>query len=256
MENEAAVYFEAIFVPVIDSMSPSQKTNWNIEVALSSPEYYHVLPTLEKVDGYLCHVVTSGWDTFWIDPHQGFGVLRRVHFRRKTSKDPGELSYVQICREFVDAGKNVWLPQKTIQLAYTTYDQPLKDRGKLHWLKEVNAKPAVQDLPDSLFTLSFEPGTRVFDYKKQVQYLIPRGEEALDKAISEAKPIVELKGNGLHELVHEEPPVYRKSAPLLLWCNGAFLVAAIILVVVHVRQKRIVAGGANSQGGKRDGSDS
>jgi hypothetical protein len=241
LENEATVYFEALFVPVIDAMSPARQTDWNIEVALNSPNYYRLLPTLESVDGHLCHVVTSGWDTFWIDPTEGFGVLRRVHLRRKTPKDPGELSYVQICKDFVDAGKHVWLPQKTIQLAYTTYDQPLKDRGKLHWLKAVDAQPHVEDLPDSLFQIVFPPGTQVFDYTKKLQYLIPRGEVALDQAIAGAKPLVVQATQGNHRLVRQQPVVPHKSAPILLWCNGAFLMAAVVVFVVRWRRRGLAA---------------
>jgi hypothetical protein len=219
VENDAVVYFESFFVPVTDSMLRNQKTEWNVSVALDSARYYKLLPKLEKVDGHLCHVATSGWDTIWIDPEEGFGLRRRVHFRRKSVQDPGQLSYVQICQDFVNAGKNVWLPTKTAEAVYTTYDQPPQDRGKLHWLKEVNATPVVEDLPDSTFRLEFGPGTVVADYVKNMKYLIPHGEETLDLVIDQ----------------YQRP--HGRSVPrLLLWLNGAFLVALVVFGITRWRR--------------------
>jgi hypothetical protein len=227
LENEAVAYFEAIFVPVIDKMLPTAKTSWNVEVALNSPKSFKVLPKLERVDGHLCHVVTSGWDTIWLDPDQGFAVLRRIHFRRRNAADPGELSYLQVCGDFVNAGKNVWLPRKTVQLVYTTYDQPPKDRGKLHWVKEVEAKPQVADLSDSAFQVAFPPGAHVYDFVNKVKYLIPRGEESLDKAIVQAEPLLAAR-----EL--PQPRLSRLSAALL-WLTGAVPLAVVIVIAARGR---------------------
>jgi hypothetical protein len=229
LENEAVAYFEAIFVPVIDKMLPTGKTSWNVEVALNSPKSFKLLPKLEMVDGHLCHVVTSGWDTIWLDPDQGFAVLRRIHFRRRNATDPGELSYLQVCGDFVNAGKNVWLPTKTVQLVYTTYDQPAKDRGKLHWVKEVDAQPQVADLPDSAFQVAFPPGAHVYDFVNKIKYLVPRGEESLDKAIVQAGPL--LAARTLPQ------PMLSRLPAALLWLSGAVPLAVVIVIAARGRRR-------------------
>ncbi len=243
LENEAVAYFEAIFVPVIDSMLPAGQTEWNVEVALNSSKLFRLLPTLEKVDGHLCHVVTSGWDTIWIDADQGFAVLRRVHFRRLNANDLGELSYVQVCRGFVNAGRNVWLPTKTVQLVYTTYDQPPKDRGKLHWVKQVDAQPYVGDLPDSLFHGAFPPGTRVHDYVSQTEYLIPRGEDSLDKAIVQAQPLLAIRADAVLQ-----QPAQGSRPSILLWVVGAVPLVAVVLVAARGRRARTALLGTVASG--------
>jgi hypothetical protein len=219
VENDVVVYFESFFVPITDSMLRNEKTEWNVAVALESARYYKLLPKLEKIDGHLCHVATSGWDTVWVDPEEGFGLRRRVHFRRKNVQDPGALSYVQICQDFVNAGKNVWLPTKTAEAVYTTYDQPPNERGKLHWLKKVDASPVVEDLPNSTFQLEFGPGTIVADYVKNMKYLIPHGDEALELVIDK------------YQRPHE------RSVPrMLLWLNGAILVVVLVFGIARWRR--------------------
>ena len=176
--------------------------------------------------------MSSGSDTIWIDPDQGFAVRRRVHFRRRNTNDPGELSYLQTCGDFVNAGKSVWLPTKTVQLVYTTYDQPPKDRGKLHWVKEVDAQPQVADLPDSVFQVPFPPGAHVYDFVNKVKYLVPRGEESLDKAIALAEPLLAARAADTSRRW-----TLSRLPAALLWLTGAAPLVIVIFIAARGRRR-------------------
>lgn len=182
----ANLLFETISYFVDEDREKSKLSTIHVPTALSAVDRYRLLPKLQLVDGYKCHVVTSGPDTLWIDAEQGFVVRRRVLFRQASSNDPGVLRAVYVAQQFQKFSDDVWLPEKTRRLDFATQKFPPQEHGKLLGINEFNAKWEVNNVPDSQFDLSFPPGFLVTNYDNNTEFFAPAGEELLDDAISTA----------------------------------------------------------------------
>jgi len=235
MENNADWYFELISIPVGPTAEKRKQTGLYVPKALELADEYRVLPKLEKVDGFLCHVVFGGWDTIWIDHQHGFCVRRRVIFGRTGPNDAGCLDSLAVCKDMVEADKGIWLPRSCVRLDYTTQVDPESIRGKLASVhKVVVSNLVVNHVPDSLFEIEFPPGTEVHDLINNRAYYVPKGEALLEKAIAQATPIVDGKVfPPPHAL--EEP----RSSRVIWLVNGSVaLLIACLLLVQYLRRSR------------------
>jgi hypothetical protein len=150
-----------------------------------------VLPTLQVVDGFPCHVVTSGPDTIWIDIEHGFSMRRRVWFQMSNLKSAPVLAFIYVNKDFRQDADNIWLPHQCYRLDFAGTLEPVNTHGLLTEVHAVMAKTIhVNTVTDDLFDLSFPAGTNVQDLVTNRSYFVPHGEHLLDEAIAHANPIV------------------------------------------------------------------
>ena len=234
LENNAAWYFDMLSIPTGPSAKKLLETNIYVPTALKMANIYQVLPTLEEVDNVPCHVVSSGWDTLWIDHQHGFSLRRQVVFRKTGLKDPGCLNYVRICKDFVEADKGIWLPKLCYRLDYTTQLEPEHLRGKLTAVNKVTVSDLrVNNVPDSLFEVKFPPGTEVQNLVLNKSYYVPHGEGMLDKAIAQGSLIINGKVSPLSPYVSQED----KRFPVL-WFINCIILLIILCAVFIIRRRR------------------
>jgi hypothetical protein len=154
---------------------------------------YSVEPALQLVNGFACVVVAwPGRDKLWLDPKVGFAL------RRRELLDPegGSLMERWHNHDFVEGDRGIWLPKVCHVDRCGSRLAPAAYRGKplLRYVFTVT-KLGLNNVPDSLFTLDFRPGTFVADANilpaKEgegdfVTYVIPADRSKLDEAVQEA----------------------------------------------------------------------
>lgn len=233
LDGNASHYMDMINIPVGPNSAKILNTPVYIPTALQMHMFYHVLPKLENVDGFDCHVVTSGHDTFWLDDKHGCCMRRRVLFRRTTIEDPGCLHYLYACSNFAEVFPGVWAPQECHRLDFGTQMDPSTVRGVVAAVNTIKTKRIqVNNVPDSQFEIDFPPGTQVQDLVSKKAYIVPGGAELLDKAIADAQPIV-----GSRVMPHGFARSQLKARAL--WILN--LAVVIVLVSVIVYRKRSLA---------------
>jgi hypothetical protein len=184
-------YFDAVSIPTGPGAAQRSKSAWCVPTALSQASVYRVLPTLQLVDGFPCHVVTSGPDTIWIDVEHGFCMRRRVWFQRRNFKSAPVLGFIYVNKDFREYADNIWLPSQCYRLDCAGSLEPENTQGLLTEVNTVTAKTiCVNTVADDLFELSFPAGTNVQDLVTNKSFLVPDGEHLLDEAIAQANPIV------------------------------------------------------------------
>ena len=184
-------YFDAVSIPTGPGAAQRSKSAWCVPTALSQASVYRVLPTLQLVDGFPCHVVTSGADTIWIDVEHGFCMRRRVWFQRRNFKSAPVLAFIYVNKDFREYADNIWLPNQCYRLDCAGSLEPENTQGVLTEVNTVTAKTIrANTVADDLFELSFPAGTNVQDLVTNKSFLVPRGEHLLDEAVAQANPIV------------------------------------------------------------------
>jgi hypothetical protein len=235
----AMIYGRLASLPYGPDSNLYQKTLSFVPTALSRADWYRVKSTLEVVDGRPCHVVLSARDAIWVDAGSGFCVRRRATASQTGPDDPGSLSTLQMCSDFVEPVSGVWLPKTGVTLNYTSQREPESIRGKLSHIQTVKvSRINVNDISDELFELNFTPGTMVADEVAQKVYHMPHGEDALDRAIAEGKPFIDGK-------VIE--PYLSTRQKVLLGVAGGMAVILVALVLT-TRWRRASRAGRSSQG--------
>jgi hypothetical protein len=191
VESRHMWYFDSISIPTGPGATRQRESAWYVPVALSLPSVYRVLPTLQEIDGFRCHVVTSGPDTMWIDAEHGFSVRRRVWFQMTSLNQVPVLAFIYVNKDFRQYADDMWLPHECYRLDFGGTLEPANNRGLLAELHTVMAKSIqVNTVPDDRFELQFPPGTNVQDLVANKSYFVPHGEHLLDEAIARANPIV------------------------------------------------------------------
>lgn len=230
----AREYMNGINFPLEDKL---RVTTWYIPYALSLRGQYRVLPQLQRVGGHDCCVVTSDFDTIWIDTTCGFAPRRRVVFRN-LSKDNSKsaLWYIQSFQDLRLVDDGIWLPMEFHTVVYgvdpshqDTFGEPVTRRSIT--VHEIN----VNKVDDSLFEFEFPPGTLVSDFTKKVSYYMPDGTHLLDKAIAEGKPLL---GNRIPELPGRLEMVGRSIQRQVLLGLNLFVVVALAIFLI-VRRLRL-----------------
>jgi hypothetical protein len=184
-------YFDSISVPTGARAAKQSESAWYLPIALSLPSVYRVLPTLQLVDGFPCHVVTSGPDTIWIDTDHGFAMRRRVWFQTTNLDRAPVLAFIYVNKDIRQYTDNIWLPHQCYRLDFAGTLEPANTHGSLTEVHTITAKTIhVNTVKDDLFELSFPAGTNVQDLVASKSYFVPRGEDLLDQAIALANPIV------------------------------------------------------------------
>ncbi|HUE15134.1 MAG TPA: hypothetical protein VMR25_13270 [Planctomycetaceae bacterium] len=193
-------YFDSLSMPTGPRAPQQMKSVWYVPTALQATSIYHVLPTLQEVDGAKCHVVTSGFDTIWIDVAHGFCIRRRVWFQMRNVADAPVLAYVYVNQDFRQFDEAIWLPQHCYRIDFAGAQEPKNTQGTLTEIHTVVAKTIdVNSVADETFDLQFPPGTAVQDLIASKSYVVPHGENLLEEAIAKANPIVngEVKPAGI-----------------------------------------------------------
>jgi hypothetical protein len=234
VDSQHMWYCDAISVPTGSRAQTQIDSVWYVPTALKSAPIYTVLPTLQEVDGEKCHVVSSGFDSLWIDPAHGFSVRRRVWFQLRNLTDPPVLAFVYVNKDFREADHDIWLPRTCYRIDFAGPQEPKPSHGMLTEVHSVLAKNiAVNSVSDDLFKLTFPPGTEVQDLVLNKSFVVPHGEHLLDEAIAKANPII----NG--EVIPAGFPVRPPVASSLRWLVIANAIAlAFILAWIYLRRRR------------------
>ncbi|HET6324288.1 MAG TPA: hypothetical protein VFG04_06275 [Planctomycetaceae bacterium] len=191
VESRHMWYFDSISIPTGSKAGKQTQSAWYVPTALKLASVYRVLPTLQLVDGFPCHVVTSGPDTIWIDAEHGFCMRRRVWFQVSNPKKAPVLAFIYINKELRECADNIWLPYQCYRLDCAGTLEPENTQGMLTEVHTVTAKTIhINTVADDLFELNFPGGTNVQDLVASKSYFVPHGEHLLDEAIAQANPIV------------------------------------------------------------------
>jgi hypothetical protein len=159
---------------------------------------FRVGAALERIDGHPCVVVSrDGKETVWIDPAIGYAV--RKHSANYPDTDL--LREVYHNTDFQEVAPGLWLPRRCAYELCGPPLAPVKYRGKpmLRFIHDVK-KFSLNDVPDSLFTLSFEPGMIINDTTggapvegkpPGLTYIMPADLTQLDRVVNEARTSLE-----------------------------------------------------------------
>ncbi|MEI7861565.1 MAG: hypothetical protein WCJ21_03000 [Planctomycetota bacterium] len=190
-----------------------------------------VEPMCERVDGKVCHVISEPTlgERKWIDPAIGYVV--RFH-EKKPREDPwrpaGEgVNYRSWHSDFREVAAGIWLPFRLRSVKYAIGDAAAQQPGSIVLLDDIVAvRLAVNDdVPDSLFKLSFQPGTYVTDFVRGVLYRVGENGEELDPESQVARTM--FAGD--------------RAAPrasIWLWVNAAIVAALAVFLVMRSLKKR------------------
>lgn len=184
---------------------------------------FRVRPSLEAVDGFLCHVLDrSNKDVIWVDAEHGFGVRRRIYYQA-----PDMPLFETRIGGFEERAPGIWLPNKTVTTAYNPVDAGPEYRNTVRVVR-TNAllEYRSNDVPDDLFDVPLIEQGQVFDYIRGINYMkFGRNLDPLEAAIRSARLEMQLQGN----------PTRRN------WLEIALLAAvgcALLLLLVQVWRVR------------------
>jgi len=191
VDSRHARYFDSLSWPTGSLAARQRQSAWYLPVALSLSSIYRVLPTLQLVDGFPCHVVTSGPDTFWIDVNHGFCLRRRVWFQMSNLKSTPVLAWIHINKAVQEDATQVWLPHLCYRIDFAGTQEPANTQGMLNEVNKVAVRAIeVNTVRDELFEITYPSGTNVQDLVAKKSYFVPHGEHLLDEAIARANPII------------------------------------------------------------------
>ena len=228
-------YMASLAIPVRDSdRSRVSKTDWFLPYALDVPELeWKVSPKLEIADGAECHVLESKYrQRIWVDPKIGYAI--RFRERDAPIKDKsadqwplGERHAFGSYRKFTG---EIWLPERIVAVGYadTTVPENLWNRVSRRSTLQVTKLAVNDNVPDSLFTMSFPPGTFVMDEVHNRNYRIGKSNEELDVLVQEGRG--ELPGSPS-----------RRSWVMILLNVVAIIALASLFVYWKVAKKRRAA---------------
>jgi hypothetical protein len=235
-------------IPILlgpDYVSERESHPEYVPVALRQEEY-EVRPKLERVDGYLCHVVSClGLDTLWIDSDHGFCVRRRVRISKGGTEEHC-LRWVLIYQDYVGFAKSIWLPKSIDMYEYATHWAPPSQRGSLKSMRKMRVSDlVVNDVPDALFDLEFPPGTGVIDRTRDVYYFVPKDRSQLPDAIAQGAPIVDGVVTGLDKLerplLDDVPVAKRRRWSTIVWLANLSIVSLLIVLFLIFRRRRVAS---------------
>jgi hypothetical protein len=216
-------YFDSLSWPTGSLAARQRQSAWYLPVALSMSSVYRVLPTLQMVDGFPCHVVTSGPDTFWIDVDHGFCLRRRVWFQMSNLKTTPVLASIYINKDVQEDATQVWLPHLCYRIDFAGTQEPVNTQGMLNEVNKVVVRAIdVNTVRDDVFEITYPGGTNVQDLVAKKSYIVPHGEHLLDEAIARANPII----NG------EVQPYRAGGGPHAIWPQLLILNATALVIVV------------------------
>jgi hypothetical protein len=151
---------------------------------------YQVLEASEAVDSKACVLLTNSVsDAVWCDPQMNYAIRKRDV--RLT--DIGH--FVIHNSDFFQVARQIWLPRRCILEQCAPDGAPSALRGKsLARLVYTLESASTGEIPDSLFTLAFKPGTLVIDSDGPIRagssgtvtYIAPASESELEETVARA----------------------------------------------------------------------
>ncbi len=236
-------YTSPLSLPIClgEEQSEFERSPLYLPYLLIFSDVFSVDSTLDDVDGHLCHVVSMGPDTVWIDSDEGFCVRRRVMFDKtqKSAITPYCLSYLLCAQEHKKVIDNVYLPLKLSQYQFGTENEPEEKQGKLAQSSLIKVDLlSVADIDEKLFSVSFPPGTRVMDMTRNAVYYMPNGEEELDKAIAAGARIVNgevVGGRGMFNAKPSNMPPIRRDLHFIWYFNIVIIISIIGYMLISRR---------------------
>jgi hypothetical protein len=215
-----------MFLPnAFDSASDESRRLYQLPDVLSSGEAMEG-PRAEAVEGIPCLVVgIAHRQLFWLDPALGYAVRKIDSFNAKSRLLEGRRRNF----DFVEVGPGIWLP-KTCWFEWCGHGgmaAPYVAKPMVRYVTKV-AKLSINDVPDSQFSLTIDPGMLVVDNRngidheatKAVSYVMPADPAKIDEAIAKA-----LKGQGSSS----------RWLPVIMWLN---VLIVMVLGVVFVYRRR------------------
>ncbi|MGO9115325.1 MAG: hypothetical protein ACLP9L_39435 [Thermoguttaceae bacterium] len=168
---DSDAYMRILAVPISDKdRSLITKTDYFLPYALDRAKLgWKVCPKLEMVDGAECHVLESKYrHRIWVDPQLGYAMRFRerywqVAFRPVSHYLLGVRNEFGDFRQFADG---MWLPERVVSVQYNTSagrTKNLSNRVSHRTIRQVSKLAINEQIPDTLFTISFPPGTLVTD---------------------------------------------------------------------------------------------
>jgi hypothetical protein len=222
-------YALALGIPLTDQeRATSASSSYFMPFALDTNKWFR-RPKLESIDGADCYVLESQkGQVIWVDPAIGWAMrLRELHSAlpdRPVTEWPLDITYH--FQDFEKSDETTWLPKKVLIANYVSTRSPSNLWNQLEYLKvlEVKESPLVNDkVSDKLFTLSYPPGTEVFDSVSNRHYRIGSANEELDIVIHKSTDILKATG-------------YRGTIFIIL--NLAIVLLLIMLVAYRMVKKR------------------
>lgn len=246
-EDDAMDYFVPISLPVA-KRDRFVQSFYYVPTALSFATEYRVLEKLSRVDGFPCHVVTSGYDTLWIDHENGFALRRRIIFDRKGKGDAGSLTVMITSRDFRELSSGHLLPQLCRWTHFAGRSFPPSQLGKIKSIMTVSVSElTVNQTSDDQFNYEFPPGTLVGDVRLGKSYWMPKGIEMLDEAVKAGADIVDNQSSMPQlpstPLVNNREPA--KTNLLVIANIAAFLSLIGLLAYRQWKIKRSLPSGTN-----------
>jgi len=197
----------ALGIPLIDNIRDLPHDSrvffgWPPDVYEGASLHWTVEPTCESVDGVPCHVISEPTLGFrkWIDPAAAFAIRFSENRRRDDDRGPAtaEISSRNLHSDLREVAPGIWLPYRMVSVKYAqALDRPAHDALVEERHDTVAVRLAVNDdVTDSLFELSFPPGTVVSDEVRDVVYTVGDNGEELDGEGELARPTLDAKRPG------------------------------------------------------------
>ncbi len=148
---------------------------------MGSTDRWRVQSQLELVDGAHCHVVQLGYrHKIWLDPVIDFAIRFRESYSRRHVLSNWRIIGRYAYRDFRCFADDIWLPWRLESVQYEPNPAAIrKDEQRTRYCIDEAQKLAVNaEVPDSLFSLQFPPGTVVRDKANRKFYRLgDHGEE-------------------------------------------------------------------------------
>lgn len=234
---DAHTYPLALGIPIIDDVRALPQevrvwAGWPPDVYMAPEVNWAVEASCELVDGVPCHVIVEPALGFrkWIDPAAGFATRFSETSRR--DEDSGAVTAGIKSRDLQsdlrEVAPGIWLPFVMVSVKYSqASDAAAQEMSVEERHDTVAVRLAVNDdVPDSLFKLSFPPGTVVSDTVRDVAYVVGENGEELDQTVEEARRIL---GVG-------------KPRRLNYWLLVNAAVVITIVAAIFLRMKRRLRG--------------
>jgi hypothetical protein len=172
---------------VFEAASDEQRKLFQLADLLASGKDI-VGPRAEAVEGIPCWVVgIAHRQLFWLDPALGYAVRKIETFNAKNRLLAGRRRNF----DFVEVSPGIWLP-KTCWFDWCGFEgvaAPYLGKPMVRYVSKVT-KLSINDVPDSLFSLSIEPGQLVVDNSygngaavPAATYVMPADPSKLDDTI-------------------------------------------------------------------------
>jgi hypothetical protein len=154
---------------------------------------YTVHPDPQIVDGVPCWVVEwPGMDRIWVDTARGCAVPRRRY-----CWGPGKPMRIEVLNtDYREVNPGLWLPMRQVVNQYASIvgdPAPLWGTAVTRLQYEVSSIE-FDGVSDDFFAVDLEPGTRVYDMVREIQYTVRGSEQGdpFDTAIERAREYVQV----------------------------------------------------------------